>query len=53
MQQTTMLAIFALALALGLVTGLMVVELNTAYAQQEDNRLRACEHAGASHVPFC
>jgi hypothetical protein len=55
MEQTTMLAIIAIALALGLMTGVLVVAPNTAYAlpKQANNRERACDHAGEDHINFC
>jgi hypothetical protein len=58
MEQTTMLAIFAIALALGVTTAMLVIPMiPQVYAppsqQGSDNRQRACEHAGADHVPFC
>jgi hypothetical protein len=55
MQQTTMLATFAIALALGLVTGMLVIPtMSQVFAQQHsDNKFRSCLHAGANHIPFC
>jgi hypothetical protein len=51
MQQTTMLAIIALALALGLMTVVVVVGLNAANAVNE-HAVKACQKAKGK-VPFC
>jgi|GEM_PF-2174703 hypothetical protein len=51
MEQTTMLAIIALALALGLMTGVLVVETNIANAVNE-HAIKACQKSKGK-VPFC
>jgi hypothetical protein len=55
MEQTTMLAIFAIALALGLTAGMLVIPtLPQVFAQGSDNKFKACEkkHKGNA-PPFC
>ena len=54
MEQTSMLAFLAIALALGLMTGLVVVPITAnALPDQASNRDRACDHAGKTHINFC
>lgn len=52
-----MLAIFAIALALGLTTAMVVVPMMPqafAAGGQSFHREKACNHSGANnHAPFC